>query len=305
MKKVIITGASGFIGKALAERLLKEGITVYAVVRNKNKIKDLEKYDSLVTIEAEFADYSNLPELISEKDIDVFYHFGWEGVFGDAFMDYELQLGNAKTACDAVMAALNLKCRKFVFAGTINEYEVKKYLNMDSFQPRYTCIYATCKLASEMICKTLAYNLGIEYNSGLIAMAYGEGNMSRMLPNVIIKKFLNNEAPKLVEGNNKYDLIYIDDIVEAFISIGEKGVNQKSYYVGHRELKTFREIVTDVKNIINPDINLVFGEYRDNLDMDYAMIDTEALYNDTGFECKAGLRESILKTAKWVKAADL
>jgi nucleoside-diphosphate-sugar epimerase len=305
MKKVIITGASGFIGKALTERLLKEGSTVYAVVRNKSRIKDLEKYGSLVTIEAEFADYSNLPELVKEKDIDVFYHFGWEGVFGDAFMDYELQLCNSKTACDAVMAAINLKCRKFVFAGTINEYEVKKYLNMDSFEPRYTCIYATCKLASEMICKTLAYNLGIEYNAGLIAMAYGEGNRSRMLPNVIIKKFLNNEAPKLVEGNNKYDLIYIEDIVEAFISIGEKGVNQKSYYVGHRELKTFREIVTDVKNIINPDMNLVFGEYRDNLDMDYSMIDTDALYNDTGFECKADLRESILKTAEWVKAADL
>jgi dTDP-glucose 4,6-dehydratase len=305
MKKVIITGASGFIGKALTERLLKEGSTVYAVVRNKSKIKDLEKYGSLVTIEAEFADYSNLPELVKEKDIDVFYHFGWEGVFGDAFMDYELQLCNAKTACDAVMAAINLKCRKFVLAGTINEYEVKKYLNMDSFEPRYTCIYATCKLASEMICKTLAYNLGIEYNAGLIAMAYGEGNRSRMLPNVIIKKFLNNEAPKLVEGNNKYDLIYIDDIVEAFISIGEKGVNQKSYYVGHRGLKTFREIVTEVKNIINTDMNLVFGEYRDNLDMDYSMIDTDALYNDTGFECKADLRESILKTAEWVKAADL
>lgn len=305
MKKVIITGASGFIGKALTERLLKEGITVYAIVRNKSRIKDLEKYSSLMTIEAEFADYSNLPELVKEKDIDVFYHFGWEGVFGDAFMDYELQLCNAKTACDAVMAAINLKCRKFVFAGTINEYEVKKYLNMDNFEPRYTCIYATCKLASEMICKTLAYNLGIEYNAGLIAMAYGEGNMSRMLPNVIIKKFLNNEAPKLVEGNNKYDLIYIDDIVEAFISIGEKGVNQKSYYVGHRELKTFMEIVTDVKNIINPDMNLVFGEYRDNLDMDYSMIDTDALRNDTGFECKADLRESILKTAEWVKTADL
>lgn len=305
MKKVIITGASGFIGKALAERLLKEGSTVYAVVRNKSGIKDLEKYSSLVTIQAEFIDYSNLPELVKEKDIDVFYHFGWEGVFGDAFMDYELQLCNSKTACDAVMAAINLKCRKFVFAGTINEYEVKKYLNMDNFEPRYTCIYATCKLASEMICKTLAYNLGIEYNAGLIAMAYGEGNRSRMLPNVIIKKFLNNEAPKLVEGNNKYDLIYIDDIVEAFISIGEKGVNQKSYYVGHRELKTFREIVTDVKNIINPDMNLVFGEYRDNLDMDYSVIDTDALHNDTGFECKADLRESILKTAEWVKAADL
>lgn len=305
VNKVIVTGATGFIGKALTVRLLQEGKTVYSVVKNDSKIDGLKQYGDLITIVASFKDYFNLHRLIKDDDIDVFYHFAWEGVFGDAFRDYELQLNNAHYACDAIMAAIKLKCKKFVFAGTLNEYEIKKYLNMNSIEPRYTCIYATCKLASEMICKTLAFNCGIEYSAGLIAMTYGEGNKSKVLPNVIIKKFINNETPKLVTGNNKYDLIYIDDVVNAFVLIGEKGVNQKSYYVGHRKIKTFKEIVTDVKNIINPNMELVFGEYEDTLDMDYSLIDLDALYNDTGFECKADFKESILKTAEWVETLEI
>jgi nucleoside-diphosphate-sugar epimerase len=304
MYKVIVTGATGFIGKALTLRLLEEGKTVYAIVRDKRKIEELQGYSNLIPIVVNLKDYSQLPQLIKDDDeIDIFYHFAWQGVAGESFKDYELQLSNAKFACDALMAAIKIKCKKFVFAGTINEYEIRKYLNMDyNIKPRYTCIYATSKLASEMICKTLSYNYGIEYNAGLIAMGYGEGKKQNVLPNVIIKNFINGEIPKLIEGNNLYDLIYIDDIVNAFILIGEKGVNQKSYYIGHRNLKTFKEIVTDVKNVVNPNLELVFGEYKDTLDMDYSLVDLDALYNDTGFECKSDFNESVLLTADWVKA---
>ena len=123
-----------------------------------------------------------------------------------------------------------------------------------------------------------------------------------MLPNVLIKQLLQGKEPKLIEGNTSYDMIYINDIVEAFYRIGESGQNLKSYYVGHRQLRTFREIITEIRDILAPDIELKFGEYPDNMDIDYSLVDLEALYNDTGFECKADFRDSILKTAEWIKA---
>lgn len=86
--------------------------------------------------------------------------------------------------------------------------------------------------------------------------------------------------------------------MDEFIAIGDKGANSRGYYIGHRKLKTFRQWMMQVRDVINPDIELIFGEYKDVQNIDYSMIDLEALYRDTGFECKSDFEESILKTAK-------
>ncbi len=292
MKRVIVTGAAGFIGAAFVKKLLQQGVTVYGIDISAKKLENLKQYGDFIPIVADFSKYDRLCEFVGEKDFDVFYHFAWQGVFGESFKDYSLQLKNAKFACDAIMAAIMLNCKKFIMAGTYNEFEIKNFINSETFTPRYTCIYSTAKISAELICKTLAYNNGIKYNAGLICMAYGEGNFSKMLANVVIDQLNNNISPKLIEGNNFYDMIYIDDIVDAFILLGEKGVNLKSYYVGHRSLKTFRELMTEIRDILNPEISLLFGEYKETANMDYSLIDLNALYNDTGFECKSDFREN-------------
>ena len=189
-----------------------------------------------------------------------------------------------------------------MFAGTYNELEVTEHFDMSGQRPRYTCIYSAAKSVSEIMCKTIAANSGIEYSAGLTVMAYGENNRSMMLANVVLKQLVNGESPRLIAGNIPYDMIYIDDIARAFYAIGERGVPLRSYYVGHRTLRTFREYVTEIGQIVAPDIPLLFGAYPDdNSSRNYDKIDLEALYRDTGFECQADFKESILKTAEWVK----
>ncbi len=301
MKKVIITGAGGFIGGALTKKLLDEGVTVYGVDVDKKRLVKFERYESFKPVIADFSKYPRLHEMIKD-DVDVFYHFAWQGVFGKAFQNYSLQLDNAKYTCEAMVQAIKIGCEKFVFAGTMNEYEMNEYICADYFEPRYTYIYSAVKQVSEAICKTLAFNGNIEFCAGRIAMAYGENNYSMMVPNVVMKNLMTNTPCKLVEGNNNYDMIYIDDIACAFEAIGKSGKNMKSYYVGHRKVKTFREIIEEIARTLNPSCPLLFGEYSDAPSgVDYANIDLDALYNDTGFECKADFRESIMKTAKWLK----
>lgn len=303
MKKVIVTGTGGFIGGALTEFLLDKGVTVYGVDIAEKAFERHAARENFCPIIADFTKYGQLHEMIHDE-VDVFYHFARQGGYGAAFKDYRLQLNNSIADCDAISAAINIGCKKFVFAGTVNEYEMNTYISADYFEPRYTYVYSSVKQVSEAICKTIAFNNGISYCAGRIAMAYGEYFKSpTSLPNVVIKNLLTNTPCKLVEGTNLYDMIYIGDIVRAFYAIGELGVNMKSYYVGHRNIGTFRELIEQIADILNPSCPLLFGAYPDaKSGVDYKYIDKDALWRDTGFECEIDFKESIMKTANWLKA---
>lgn len=301
MKKVIITGVTGFFGGSLARKLMSSGIKVIGIDIDTPKINEFKEYPEFTPIIAEFDQYEKLPELVTDKDIDVFYHFAWAGGFTTAIRDYKLQMSNAGFAGDALTAAYKIGAKRFVYANTYNQYEIINFLESETFEPRYTCIYSAAKTAASLICRTLAYNLGIEYSAALIPMPYGENNYSKQLVNVVLNCLNNHISPKLVEGNNLYDLVYIQDIVDALIAIGEKGHNRKEYYVGHRQLKTFKEWMIEIRDAIAPDIELKFGEYIDKQQIDYGKVDLEALYRDTGWECHYNLSDTISQTAEWVK----
>ncbi|MGP1410958.1 MAG: NAD-dependent epimerase/dehydratase family protein [Peptoanaerobacter stomatis] len=300
MKTAVVTGASGFIGKALTKKLLELGYYVYVVVRNKSKISELI-YDNLNVIELDANNYDKMSKYI-HKDVDVFYHLVWEGgMDSERFKDYELQLKNAIYSCSALNEGIKFGIKKFILVSTINEIEIVSYFNMSNIKPRYTCIYSASKFAAEMICKTIAFQNNIDLNVALLANSYGIGDTSNTLPNVLFKSFIKGFSPKLVEGNFYYDLVYIDDIIDALISIENKGINQKNYYVGHRKLKKFKDLVMEIKEIINPKIELKFGELRDSSALDYSFINLDELYEDTGYEVKSNFEESILNTIKHLK----
>lgn len=301
MKKVIITGTTGFFGSSLTRELLSAGTKVIGVDVDTPKMNEFKDDPNFTSVIAEFSDYEDLPQYIQDKDVDVFFHLAWAGGFTTAIRDYKLQMSNAGYAGDALVAAHKIGAKKFVYANTYNQHEIINFLESETFEPRYTCIYSTGKTAASLICRTLAHNLGITYSGALIPMPYGENNYSKQLVNVVINNLNNGVSPKLVEGDNLYDLVYIQDIVNSLIAIGEKGHNRKEYYVGHRKLKTFKEWMIEIRDVIAPDIDLKFGEYKDNQQINYEKIDLDALYRDTGWECKYELKDQIAQTAAWVK----
>ena len=300
MKTAVVTGATGFIGGAVTKLLLEKKIKVYAVGRNPEKLQTLAKAGA-IPVSLEFNEYLSMSDCIQET-VDIVYHCAYAGGFdGQALRQYDLQLDNARHACDTVSSALKMGTKKFVYVSTVNVVEVADLIDSYECKPRYTCIYSAGKLVAELIGKTLSYNGNMEYITALVAMPYGEGNSANTLPNIIMKQLMDGVSPKLIEGNNGYGLVYIDDVAKAMYSIGEKGENFKRYYVGHRKLSIFKELMCGIRDVISPDTELQFGAYPDAPALNYDEIDLDALYHDTGFECKANFEESILKTAQWLK----
>lgn len=300
MRKAVVTGASGFIGKALTKRLLTLGYLVYAVVRNPDKLTDIAQ-EHLHIIQADLTEFSRLDSLIDERNFDIFFHLAWDGTFGESFRDYHRQMKNAACSGDALIAATRLEAKRFLFVGTIVELEAKHHMLSDGGEPRISCIYGTAKSAAEMLCRTLAYQNDIPFNSAILASVYGEGDHSKMIQNVLISALQRGESPKLVSGENLYDWIYVDDVVLALIAIVEQGEANKRYYVGHQRLQSFEYLVSHTRDIVAPDVSLTFGTLQDKTVTDYSLIDRGALYKDTDFQCQADFDESIRRTAAWLK----
>lgn len=302
MKTTVITGVGGFLGSHLCDRLLEMGVKVYGVdvkLDFQQKFMDKPNYMPIVAC---FKQYKTLHEQINEA-IDVFFHFAWQGgLLQNSFWNYELQLSNAKSACDAFQEASLMGAKRFVNSGTNNQIEIIQFLNSKDFTPRGTSIYASAKMVLELMCKTLATRSNTDFVGSMIPMPYGKDNRSMQLFNVVVKNLIEGNAPKLIEGNNLYDMIYIEDIVDALIAIAERGKAGRTYYIGHRKLKTFRQWIEDIRDIVAPNIELKFGEYKDPLNIDYNYVDLNQLYNDTGFECQSNFEQTIKITVEWIKS---
>lgn len=303
MNSYLITGASGFIGKAVTKKLLNDDKTVYALVRNPDSLDELKTHKNLIVIRSDLQNVDMISSMLNNKSIDVFIHLANSARYPDENQDYKAQLTNTKYSCDAITEAIKLNVKKFILVGS--SYQYQKNNNCYSDVYRKCSIYGAARASAINMCEVIAHNAGIDFNSVLLTNCYGVGDFSSRSTNAIINKFLSKIAPPLIQGENKHDWIYIDDFVRGLLLVAENGKNFKSYYLGNRNLRTFKEIIKNVRDIIAPELQLNFGSYKDNSYIDYSMIDLNAAYDDLGFECIVDFNESILKTVSWIKESEV
>lgn len=293
MQKVIITGATGFIGNALLKYLLEFDYQVFAFVRDKTKMFDINS-NNLVIIETDLNknSLSNQIKYFNNLEIDAVIHLAWGG-YGKYTNDYNIQIENIKMSCSIAEFAVIINAKQFIFAGSSHQYL--------KFHDNYSSVYGMAKTCAENFIKLILLKTNVNYNTVFFTNVFGIGDHSARTANFFIISLLQNKDLNLIEGNNLYDWVYIDDVVSGIKAVLEFGSDKKDYYIGHKHLRTFKEIITDVRNYINPNSKLNFGKYKDDAYIDYREVDLLSLYNDTGFEAKADFKESILKTAEWLK----
>lgn len=292
MKTAIVTGAGGFIGGALTKELLKRGYRVYGI--DIRPIGGFEKYPNFLPICADLRT-DDLTEQISEK-ADYVFHLALIGSMKSKDLyNTDLQIDNISAAVRFFKQIAPI-CGKYVFISSSYEYM------RDKNNTRLPlCIYGIAKKAAADMCASIAYRDKIGFVKAVLTNTFGVGDRSDKAVNTIVRSMLENRPLKLVEGTNKNDWVYIDDTVNGLIAVAEKGIDFKDYYIGHRDITTFREKIIEMRDLLCPSMELNFGSMEENTYIDYSLIDLDAIHRDTGFECRVDFRESILKTAEWVK----
>lgn len=301
MKRAIVTGANGFIGKHLVNYLLEQNVEVWAFVRKK-KEENIE--GKLHYVECSLDDYKTF-SLDIPGGVDAFFHLAWAGgMINEALEDITIQSQNIEYSGDAVLLAKRIGCKRFLLMSSMCAFESITCVIEGKNNIRPHQIYGAAKCTAEMVCKSLAEKFNIKMNVCYVRCVYGEGDKTRRIYNLLLHNLLQGKGIPLVKGEYLEDWIYVKECVKGIYVIAEKGISGKSYYLGHRKLRPFKEWVTEARDIINPGVELHFGEYGADPDLGYKWMNLDSLYRDTGFEAKEDFREAIRNTAEWVETLD-
>lgn len=302
MKKVIVSGANGFVGSAVCKELSNRGIEVIAIIRNEEEnITNLVGLPKLRIVYADLANFKNLADVISDRDIDVFFHFAWVGSAGTLRGKVDIQINNIKYSCDAVKACADMTCRRFVFASSIMEYEIEATMSTEK-TPGINTLYCSAKVAADYMSRTVAGSYGIDYIRAVISNIYGPGEMSPRLINTSLRKMLNGEHCSFSAGEQLYDFIYIDDAAKTFAAIGEKGISNKTYYIGSLEPRKLKDFLLEMRDCVDMSIEIGLGEIPfDGVSLSYDEFDINAVKNDTGFIPNVEFKEGIKRTIEWIR----
>lgn len=302
MRTAVITGPTGTIGMALIEKLINEGVRIVAVCRPKSeRISRIPKHENVRIVECSLKDMDKLPDIIQDG-ADVFYHFAWDGTFGDTRNDLNLQNNNVKYALDAVKAAKKIGCTKFVGAGSQAEYgRVEGMLkpNTPAFPENG---YGIAKLCAGQMTKIMCEQLGLEHIWVRILSIYGPYDGENTMIMSVIGKILSGEKPSLTKGEQMWDYLYSKDVANAFYLVGEKGKNGTVYCIGSGKARPLKEYVERIRDLIDTSVELGIGDipYGEKQVM-YLCADIEKLMDDTGFVPEYNFDEGIRETIEWYK----
>lgn len=306
ISSAIVTGPTGAIGVALCELLAKEGIAVYAIVRpGTSRVEPLKAIAGVKIIVCDAANLRDLPKQMKDLYADAFFHLAWTSTTGAGRNDMLAQIDNIRYTMDAVHAAMTMGCAVFIGAGSQAEYGRTDR----ALSPDMPCFpengYGMAKLCAGQMSRAECDVLGIDHIWPRILSVYGpHDGESAMIPRVV-RKLLAGERPSLTAGEQIWDYLYATDAAEALYRLALHGKRGAVYTVGSGAARPLREYVEFLRDAIDPDLPLGFGEipYGDKQVM-HLEADIRALREDTGFSPKVDFKTGIRSTIEWMRRED-
>ena len=298
MKKVVITGGTGFIGSWLVKEMINNNIEVILLVRDRSKCIDNELTK---VIEYYSEDYYNLED--QDNDIDAFYHLAWEGVAPEKKNDRSIQVKNIDLALEMLEYAYKVRAKRFIATGTVAEYTFCEDV-MDVYAKQTpNDLYGASKTAAHYMLETWARNIGMPFNWVVIPSTFGEGRRDNNILTYTIRTLLKGEKPSYGYLNQMWDFLYVAEVARALRLIGEKGKPGKIYAIGSGIYKPLREYVEIIRDCINPELPLGIGERPELSDKAFSScVSIKELTDDTGFMPVVLFEDAIRKVIDYYNA---
>lgn len=303
MSKILVTGASSFIGVNLIPKLLDGKHEIIALVRkNSNKSQLIPKCESIRIIELDMESYYCSSEVIDDK-IDCLVHLSWNGTRAASRDDAELQKSNYKYSMDIVHEAIKLGCRRIISAGSQAEYGISHHVINEESSCNPVTEYGKQKLRFYNDALELCGDKKISFKEPRFFSLYGSDDFEGTMIISIIKKMLKNEKCDLTLGIQMWDFLHIADAVNGIILLIEKQCEDGAYNLGSGEARMLKAFLNEMKLLTASDSILNYGvvPYPET-GMVTIQPDIKKMQKQTGWQPRVSFEEGILEIIQKCKA---
>lgn len=313
MKKVLVTGADGFIGSHLVEELLKEGYDVRAFVYYNSfnswgwlDTLPKEKLDKIEIFSGDIRDPNGVREAM--KGVDEVYHlaaliaipFSYHSP--DSYVDT-----NIKGTLNVLQAARDLNTKRILVTSTSEVYGTAKYVPIDEEHPyQGQSPYSATKIGADRIAESFYRSFNMPITIVRPFNTYGPRQSARaVIPTIITQLLSGVKEIKLGSLSPTRDFNYVKDTVRGFIEIAksDKTIGQEINIATQQEI-SIGQLAEELIKQINPNAKIVCDEIRlrpENSEVNRLLGSNKKIKELTNWEPKYSLEEGLKETIEFLK----
>ena len=293
-RRVMVTGASGFLGRHLCRRLTEFDAELFAAGRG-------DQPDGIPTkhwCRFNWADSSQVQQAVAKVKPEILFHLAGvaDGRRGREWVLPTLH-GNLTATVHLLTAVADLGCQRILLAGSLEEPTENELATNPPDSP-----YAAAKFATSLYADLFRRLYALPVLTARIFMTYGPGQPSHKLIPSVISTLLRKGSLQIESGERLVDWIYVDDTVEGLLSLAALSNPQSSTYdVGWGQLYSVRDVVQRLANLLEGTVPLEFAETSQRGAERVAAANLEQTKIATGWSPQITLDQGLARTVESIR----
>lgn len=314
--RILVTGAAGFIGSHLCERLIAQEVHVagldnfdefYGRDIKEANIADLLQCDNFKFIEGDIRDAECVESILNEDKIETIVHLAAKAGVRPSIEDpVGYQDVNINGTVVVLEAARKADIKKFIFGSSSSVYGNNKkvpFSESDSVDFPISP-YAATKKAGELLCHTYSHLYGIGVTCLRFFTVYGP----RQRPDLAIHKFsklikAGKPIPVYGDGSMQRDFTYIDDIIDGTMAAINKFSGYEIYNLGESRPVRLDELIREIEKALGKKA-VVNRLPMQPGDVYQTYADVTKAKEDLGYAPNTELADGLAKFVKWFRKSE-
>ena len=303
MKRVLVTGGTGFIGANLVRRLLDEGHEVHLLVRPASRWWRLEDVrERLHCHQADLGSPDTLRTAVQAAAPEWVFHLAAHGAYSWQTDTREIMQTNLVGTVNLLQACEGTGLQAFVQAGTSSEYGPKDHAPSEEEALHPDSDYAVFKAAATLYGEHMARSRGLPVVTLRLYSVYGPyEEPGRLVPNLIVQG-LAGKLPPLVDPHTARDFVYVEDVLDAFVRAAERsrGLAGRVYNLGTGVQSTLAEMVSIAREVLGIAAEPQWGSMPPrSWDTNVWVANAARARTGLAWSPRYSLREGFARTVEW------